>query len=177
MTNIQIEKIQAGIEKYKYLRKRLYEVNVFEDKDFRRVFNNFFRMGRRTATYYDDYYHYFEKHKQNTISYKDALTYFYERHHRLEMSFVSKMAALVNPEYPIWDSVVALGHFGMKAPYANANNRLQKAVERYERYCKAYYAYMQSSDGQERIKVFEKHFPSAEISVVKKMDFILWQER
>lgn len=58
MAQSKTEKIRSGIEKYQFLRKRLFETDVSEDRDFQRAFNGFFRMGRRTEAYYVDFYRY-----------------------------------------------------------------------------------------------------------------------
>lgn len=171
------EKIQSGIQKYQYLRHRLYEVDVSTDRDFQKAFNGFFRMGRRNQEYYTDFFQYLQQHKAEGISFSDALTFLYAKHGRLEISFVSKMVAIVDPAKPIWDSTVTLGHFGIKAPYPNAKNRLEKGIERYELYCREYRAYMQTAAGKQKLALFNRHFPNTDISDVKKVDFILWQER
>ena len=177
MAQSKTEKIRFGIEKYQFLRKRLFETDVSEDRDFQRAFNGFFRMGRRTEAYYVDFYRYLQKHKGHGISFEKALTYLYERHGRMEMSFVSKMVAIVDPLFPIWDSVVTKGHFGIVAPYANAKNRLQKGVERYVHYCRCYDTYMQTAEAAAKITEFENLFPNTGITDVKKLDFMLWQDR
>ena len=177
MAKSKTEKIRSGIEKYQFLRKRLFETDVAVDRDFQRAFNGFFRMGRRTETYYNDYYCYLQQHKMSGINFAEALTFLYERHGRLEMSFVSKMVAMVDPIFPIWDSVVTKGHFGIVAPYVNLKNRLLKGIEKYEQYCRNYNTYMQTTEAKTKIKEFEDMFPNAEITDVKKLDFMLWQDR
>lgn len=177
MAKLKTERIRTGIVKYQFLRQRLFEVDVSTDREFQRAFNGFFRMGRRTEAYYNDYYYYLQRHKKTGISFADALTYLYEKHGRLEMSFVSKMAAMVDPTRPIWDSVVTKGHFGIVAPYANAKNRLQKGIEKYEYYCRCYDTYMQTEEAKTKIGEFEKQFPDTGITDVKKLDFMLWWER
>ena len=134
-------------------------------------------MGRRTEAYYNDYYQYLQQNKETGISFSKALTYLYQKHGRLEMSFVSKMVAIVNPDFPIWDSIVTKGHFGIIAPYANEKNRLEKGIEKYEQYCCCYDTYMRSALAKEKIAEFEKLFPGVDISNTKKLDFMLWQER
>lgn len=175
MAKTRIEKIQNGIEKYQMLRHWLFKTDVAIDRNFQKAYTGFFRMGRRTETYYKDYYDYFQKHKTAGVSFADALTYLYEKHGRLEMSFVSKMAAMVNPSLPIWDSIVTKGHFGIVVPYVG--NRLQKGIEKYEQYCREYTTYMQTEDAQAKIAEFDKLFPGTKITDVKKLDFMLWQER
>ena len=171
------EKISAGVVKYQYLRQNLMQTDVSCDREYQRRFNGFFRMSRRTEAFYTDFYEYLERNKNKGISFAEVLTYLYEKQHRLEMSFASKMVALVDPTFPIWDSVVAGGHFGMTAPYANESNRLEKAIQKYATYCHKYAAYMQSDEGIEKIAMFNKNHPNVDISDTKKLDFILWQDR
>lgn len=177
MAKTKIEKIYAGIVKYQFLRKRLYETDVALDNEFQRAFNGFFRMGRRTAAYYNDYFDYLQQHKHTDISFAEVVKFLYERHGRLEMSFASKMVAIVCPQHPIWDSVVTKGHFGIVAPHINTQNRLEKGIEKYQQYCRSYEAYMLTDDAKIKILEFEKLFPGIDITKTKKLDFMLWQER
>lgn len=177
MENAKIEKIRSGIRKYQLLRQQLFLTDVAINTDFQKIFNGFFRMGRRTHAYYSDYYCYFQAHKEQGISFAQALSFLYEKHGRLEMSFASKMVAMVDPTYPIWDSVVTKGHFGIVAPYAYEKNRLQKGIEKYKLYCQRYATYMQTEEAKEKLAEFERLFPKTEITDVKKLDFMLWQER
>lgn len=128
MTKSRIDKIRSGVEKYQALRQQLFAIDVARDRDFQKAFNGFFRMGRRTEAYYRDYYCYLQQHKTTAISFSDALGFLYQRHGKREMSFVSKMVAMVDPAYPIWDSIVTKGHFGIIAPYANAKNRCKREL-------------------------------------------------
>lgn len=176
MNKSKIEKLRSGINKYQYLRQQLFSTNITANPDFKRTFNGFFRMRQRTEAYYTDYYLYLQQHKTAGISFDDALTYFYKKHGRLEMSFISKMVAIIDPTYPIWDSIVTKGHFGITSPYFNAKNRLQKGIDKYKLYCSKYKAYMQTAEAKEKIASFDKLFPNIEISDTKKLDFMLWQE-
>ena len=177
MTQTSINKIQVGLKKYQYLRQRLFAVNVSADREFQRAFNGFFRMGRRSELFYTDFYRYLEQHKISGVSFSDALTFLYEKHGRLEMSFVSKMVALVDPSYPIWDSIVTKGHFGIVAPYASEKDRLQKGIAKYEMYCRQYYTYLETESAKKQLALFETMFPNTDLSEVKKLDFMLWQDR
>lgn len=171
------EKIRTGIDKYQYLRKQLEQTNVAEDYEYQRRFNGFFRMGRRTEAFYADFYTYFEQHKIQKIVFADVLRFLYEKQGRLEMSFASKMVAIIDPTFPIWDSVVAGSHFGMKAPCWNEKNRVEKAIQKYDEYCCCYNTYLQTDEAQAKIAIFNINYPNEDITDVKKLDFILWQER
>ena len=52
-----------------------------------------------------------------------------------------------------------------------------KGIERYEQYCREYNAYMQTDAAKQKVMFFDQQFPNADITEVKKVDFILWQER
>lgn len=177
MKDTEIKKIRTGIQKYQHLRQGLFNTDVSTNGEFQRVFNGFFKMRQRKEAFYTDFYRYMERHKKNGICFADALGFLYNRHGKMELSFVSKMVALVDPSFPIWDSVVASGHFGLKKPYANSKNRLEKTIKKYDEYCELYAAYMQTDEAKEKIELFDYYFPETDISDVKKVDFILWQER
>ena len=68
MPKINNKKIRSGIEKYLFLRKMLFETNVANDRAFQKAYNGFFRMGRRTEEYAQDYYSYFEQHKTSGVN-------------------------------------------------------------------------------------------------------------
>lgn len=177
ITNKVDNKLKQGIEKYLYLRRRLYETDVSVDADFQRVFNGFFRMRQRSSEFYREFFRYMELHKNTEVSFQDTITTFYEKFHRLEISFSSKLVALINPQKPIWDSVVTYGHFGIKAPSYGCGNRLEKSIERYHQYCEKYVAFMQTVEAERLISEFECHFENAEITNEKKVDFMLWADR
>ena len=82
----------------------------------------------------------------------------------------------MNPDIPVWDSVVTNKHFGIKAP-TGTKEREQKIFERYRLYCEKYFEYLKSEEGQMLVAMFDETFPDAGISDVKKIDFILWQDR
>lgn len=174
LTEHSTQRLDKGVQKYIYLRQRLYETNVSLDLEFQKTFNGFFRMRQRSSVFYSDFYNWLELHKNTGVSFSDTLTYFFDKHNRLEISFCSKLVALIDPNKPIWDSVVTTGHFGLKAPYTYCKNRLQVAVSKYNTYCNLYDAYMKTPPAQSMICEFDKMYPHNTISDVKKLDFMLW---
>ena len=171
------KKLDNGIQKYTYLRQRLYETNVSLDLEFQKTFNGFFRMRQRSSVFYNDFYNWMELHKNTGVSFSDTLTYFFNKHNRLEISFCSKLIALIDPSKPIWDRIVTTEHFGIKAPYPSSKNRLQKAISKYEEYCTKYETYMHTPLAESLIQHFDYLYPNSNISAIKKLDFMLWVDR
>lgn len=52
-----------SVPKYLSIQKRCREVNVSTDPAFRMEFNGFYRVSRRTSSWYDAFYAYFERAK------------------------------------------------------------------------------------------------------------------
>ena len=92
----------------------------------------------------------------------------YEKQGRLEMSFASKMVAIIDPTFPIWDSVVAGSHFGMKAPCWNEKNRVEKAIQKYDEYCCCYNTYLQTDEAQAKIAIFLFKYSLCTINIIKR---------
>ena len=93
-----------------------------------------------------------------------------------EVSFSSKQLHTLNPRCLIWDSVVTGRHFGIKVP-TSRENREEACSKRYEEYEEKFLKFLSSEEGQLIIRLFDGKFPDSGISDVKKIDFILWQDR
>lgn len=174
--NKSLEKIEVGLEKYSNIMDRLYKTNTFEDKEFQRKFNAFYRIRQRTPEFYSCYYGLLEDSKTKKVSFEEVIRYIYERLGRIEPSFSSKLVATIDPEKPVWDSFV-LKNLGLKPPYYSDKDRLNKNVLLYGKICDWYDDYLQTGEAKEIIELFDKRYPDILISNVKKIDLILWQMR
>lgn len=173
--------VSKGIETYNTIMGRFNETDVTSDGEFQKVFRDFYQMRR---FYNDDFArHYFSIMEQlkghSEVSFKMAFERIKHINGSAEMSFSSKMIHTFNPKFPIWDSVVTTDHFGIIAPSASKDWSIREpaCVKRYELYMCAFYNYMKSDEGRMLIDCFDEQFPGADISDVKKIDFILWQDR
>jgi hypothetical protein len=172
--------LAEGLEKYSYIMSRIRETDVSSDSDFQNVFRNFYQMRR----FYSDYFacHYFMLMEQlkdtgENMTFAMAMERIKHIQGTYEMSFASKLLHTVDPLHPIWDSVVTNRHFEMKAPYASCKNREIACCNRYAEYEDKFYDYMATEEGCMIIHMFDERFPNNGISDVKKIDFILWQDR
>lgn len=171
------QELKAGIAKYKYIMEWVRQTDVSTDTEFQIAYRDFYRMRR----FYNDEFalHYFKLMEQNktvrSFSFKMALERVKHIQGTYEMSFSSKMAHTINPDTPIWDSIVT-GHFGIRAP-GKSQNREMRICETYDKFKQRFYDYMEDKEGQMLLKMFEEAFPESGISDVKKIDFILWQDR
>ena len=170
---MDIDRVAAGIKKYKWIMARIHEADVSSDAVFQKSFNGFYRMRQRPATFYQCFYSYLEKNKNNpNLTFDEVVTYLHQETGSIHASFSSKLLATVNPKMPIWDKFV-LQNLGLRAPYYYEKDKLQKTIQLYHQICNWY----QSEEAKEKLQIFNETFPNAEISDVKKIDFILWATR
>jgi hypothetical protein len=172
--------LAEGLEKYNYIMSRIHETNVSSDLDFQNVFRDFYQMRR----FYSEHFarHYFILMEQlkdsgENMTFEMAMERIKHIQGTYEMSFASKLLHTIDPLHPIWDSVVTKQHFAIKAPYASCENRAQACCLRYAEYEDKFYDYMTTDEGRTIIERFDKKFPDNGISDVKKIDFVLWQDR
>ncbi len=170
---MDIEKVQVGINKYRWIMKWIHETDVSTDVDFQRFYNGFYRIRQRPASFYKTFYAYLEKNKYNgQLSFEDVLIHFYHETGTIQASFSSKLLATVRPDMPIWDKFV-LQNLGLRPPYSYQKDRIEKTLALYQKICNWY----QSGQAHEKLQEFNDHFPGVNISDVKKIDFILWSTR
>ena len=170
------DKLLAGMKKYKRIMDTLYWTNVSTDRDFQRAFNDFFVMRSRKSQYYGSFYTFLEQKKDKGVSFEETLDFLKEAGGRLEISFSSKLIHVINPNRPIWDNNVAVQHFGMKLPSyeVDGSARQRETVRLYHEYCSRFYEYLDSSEGQAVLRLFNEKYPHTGFTDAKKVDFIMW---
>ena len=168
-----VERIRIGLQKYGSIMVRLHQTDVSKDRDFQRLFNGYYRIRQRSEGFYRSFYRYLEEHKFDTaLTYDQVLTDLFQETGCIHASFSSKLLATVRPEMPVWDKYV-LSNLGLKAPYYSCKDRFQKVLDTYQKICDWY----QTPEALSKAAVFEASFPHADITDVKKIDFVLWQTR
>jgi len=172
------KKFLTSARKYKKIMDTLYWTDVSEDKDFQKTFNGFFIMSFRKKEYYDMFYSFLEQKKDKGVSFEETLEHLKKAEGKVEISFSSKLIHVINPKRPIWDNNVAVQHFGMELPNYNIDipARQNEAVRAYHEYCSRFYEYLDSSDGQAMLRMFNDKYPHTGFTDTKKLDFILWSD-
>lgn len=161
---------------YAEIMKTLRLVNVSTDRDFQNAFVYFYRV-RRSQEWRDIYFNHFEAIKESCASFQEVLTYLYEKTGNVEPSFTSKLLATLNPDLPIWDSIV-LYHLGLELNGRNKTEKLQNAIVLYEKLLKWYQDFLSTDEARKNIDLFNMVLPHYQwLSDTKKIDFLLWGNR
>jgi hypothetical protein len=172
-----IGKARRGIERYLEIMALFYNTDVSQDEYFQKKFNGFYRIRQRSADWYATYYNYLEEQKNKAPNFGQVLTYFNDKLRRYEPSFSSKFIATHDPNMPVWDSFV-LRNANIEPPYYSSKAKFINAIQVYARLEKWYLDLLSSSQGNLMISIFDNTVPEANIiAPLKKIDFILWQNR
>ena len=103
MNEKQIKKIRSGVKKYLTITQVYWNTDVAKNPEFQKMFNGFYKIQRRNQNWYAQYYQMLEELKRENKCFGDLLREFYNKCVKVEKSFISKMYAIRNPEYPIID--------------------------------------------------------------------------
>lgn len=151
--------------------------------EFRKTFNGYYKLRQRSAKWYDKYYSLFESQFCADCSFEDLLREMHTVNSSLEVSFISKLIATVNPQMPIWDQYV-VRNIGLESEWLCSSRlpkekRIQKAVEIYNKIVKWYSDFLNDETGKACIKLFDQLLPQYKdkLSDTKKIDCILWSKR
>lgn len=165
----------------------LREVDVSIDKNYQNNFTSYYRV-RRDVDWLKKFYEFMEAHKNDTnLTFETIIRYLSNIPHKVnkklsssgyattvEASFASKMLATINPNYPIWDSQVVKA-LGYKIIATEGNIKLDEYIISYARLTVEIQNFINTKEGKECIKLFDKLFPNHKhISSFKKIDFYLW---
>lgn len=80
--------------------------NFVATSEFRKVFNGFYRVRQKSAAWYDKYYGIMEEQRSANRSFRELLFCLERISGTIDVSFVSKMLAAVDPLLLIWDKYV-----------------------------------------------------------------------
>jgi hypothetical protein len=154
-------------------------VDVSRRGEFQTLFNRFYVMSRRTEKFKTAFYSLFQQLRDETnLDFGTCLHLQYEAFPTVEASFVSKMIATINPNRPVYDSLVRKA-LGLSSPSArDARKRISQAVAIYDQIVRQIRDFIESESYPATVAAFDKKFPKCvSLSPTKKIDLMLWKFR
>lgn len=152
-------------------------------KEFRKKYNGFYKVRQRSPEWYDQYFSLMEQQSKENRSFEDLLRIMYKEGGKIEASFVSKLMATVNPQFPIWDKFVLINldraTQWKKLQSDDVEKRISEASKIYT-YIECWYkSFIESENGKMCIAKFDEALPmyKKKLNDVKKIDFLLWSKR
>lgn len=175
-TQNALQKVGPVLIKYQAIMDRFHQVDVSTDPEFQKMFNGFYRLRQRDEKFYQVYYQFMQKHKKHGTTFEKTLKHLHSELGRIEDVFSSTLLATLNPDMPVWDDIV-LENLTLKKPQQHSKNRFEDTVVLYGQIYNWYRDTVKSAEGKEIIAQFDQVYPGADLSNVKKVEFVLRQIR
>jgi len=176
-----LREVKDGLRKYVKIMElfRDKKIKISENKEYQKLFTGFYRI-RGNPEFFDGYYGFMDKHRDNVPSFEDTLDYLY-KFGRLESSFASKLLATIDPKLPVWDKYI-LFHFGLGNQRTSTKMDKQKRINHantvYNKLQQGYKNFFTTEESRLWIELFDEHYPEyKELKSIKKIDLILWRIR
>ena len=184
-SNINWDNIQKGVDKYLWIMKYIDDAilknkDISKDEEFRKKFTGFYVMGRKIEKYYDFYYSLLNSKIRSGSTFSEILNQLYTVQNNFESSFSSKLLHSINPNLPIWDSIVMNNLDLVIKKYSKEPvEKKKQIIKQYEELSKFYDQFIISQEGRELIILFDEKIQVIDYNItpVKKIDFIIWQTR
>ena len=172
-----LPKVAPGLAKYLRIMEFVAkDPRYYDDPDFRRAFNGFYRVRRSAQTWQPQFFALMARAKAQNFDFPRTLSELFAATGRVEASFASKLYATLHPNAPVIDSVV-LENLGFKLPSATDPNRQAKVVGIHAALTNTFAGLLATAEGKYLIASFRTTYPKAAVKDEKALDLVLWQIR
>lgn len=171
------------LKTYMEIMDRVKSADFKNDTEFRKMYNGFYRVRQRSSAWYDLYFSTMQQQITENLSFKEILHIMFKEGNQIEVSFVSKLMATINPQLPIWDKYV-LKNLGKASEWKRFSSydpikRIEKADDIYKAIDEEYKSFMEEDEGKLCIAKFDMALPKYKdkLTDVRKIDFMLWSKQ
>lgn len=162
---------------------RYVDNNEFDNPSFRKLFNSYFKVSQQNNKWYNRYYELMSEQRKKNRNIGEIIEELHKISNRIDVSFASKLIAIIDRDNPIWDKYV-LRNLGLDKDWKAYKNkpyeeRKNKAVKIYSQIKDYYTDFLNTDEGNAVINQFKNALSEYKnkISDVKIIDFILWSKR
>ena len=172
-----LPKVAPGLAKYLRIMEFVAkDPRYYDDPDFRRAFNGFYRVRRSAQTWQPQFFALMARAKAQNFDFPRTLSELFAATGRVEASFASKLYATLHPNAPVIDTVV-LGNLGLRLPPATVPKRLDKVVNIHNCLTKTFANLLATEDGKYLVQSFRAAYPKASVTDEKALELVIWQIR
>lgn len=171
------------LKTYMEIMQTAQSTNFKATDEYRKMYKGFYNVRQRSCEWYDKYFLLMEEQSTENRSFEDLLRIMFKEHGKIEVSFVSKLMATINPQLPIWDKFVLI-NLGKAAEWerfrtADVEKRIKEAAKIYADIESWYKDFIEADDGKVCIAKFDELLPiyKDKLTDIKKIDYLLWSKR
>jgi len=174
--NIAMPRISEGLAKYLNLQNMFLESSdIKSDCDFQKIFAGFYRFRGRDVDWRRRFFDTLAKSRGRPVNFLNIINRISDDD-RDEASFASKLVATVDPNLPVIDSFVVT-NLKLALPKRGIDRRREAIAEFHGKMHGMYLMYLSSDGGRYLVERFRYHYPTADVTPIKMVDFVLWQTR
>lgn len=163
----------SHLDRYDYLRANLALVNVAEHQVFQSTYSGLFQLRfMQRPDHFAAYFKLMEAEKVQPVGhmFQAVLQTYYNHTQRWEVSFVSKLIAIIDPNRSVWDSLVS-GRLGLKLPITKTAANCSGAYAGLEQRMKGI---LQNPDFPQVLLAFDQRFPGRGYTPMRILDATIW---
>ena len=148
------------------------------DREFQKLFNGFYRV-RRGADWQETCYRILEMHRTDpSVTFPQLLNELTYHTGKVDFSFATKMLHTIEPNMPIYDSIIATNLALWNNHDGSVNQKMRRAIVIYDQLQQAYQQLQTMPDMLQCVDEFDRRFPDfSNITTLKKIDFLIWSNR
>lgn len=178
MLDFDEKRINKSINKYKKIMEIINQKDPFDNEEFRKLFDGFYRIRQKSKKRYDDFYSVFKMCKYEHMDFKKTMEVLKEKTGEIHPFFCSKIIATLDPNKPVWDKYV-LQWVGIILKKPNDKNKCINYYSKiYQEIEEEYKKHLNDKNVREALARFDTLVPEGkELTEIKKLDFILWSNR
>jgi hypothetical protein len=171
-----VKRAENEVKQYTRIMSLFPNVDISKDLSFQKEFRSLYKFMFLNDNFINDYFSFFQEHKNSSPDFIDTLKYFHEKHDKFFYSYVSKMLATIDPNLPVWDTPVCfMLKFKNPDSELSIKRKIIKAKETYELLTRWYNYFIPSEEGSKWIMFFDEVYPNSNITSAKKIDLIIWK--
>jgi len=160
------------LNRYDQLRNELQRVDVGNDANFQSVFSGLFQLRWMPRQHRPIYFGMMQQQKEiaHTHSFCGLLQEYHQQTGRWEVSFITKLMAIIDPNRSVWDSLVSQ-RFGLGLPVVRD---METCVERYEDLSERMAGLIAHRQFPCVVDAFEERFPGRGYKQMRILDATIW---
>jgi hypothetical protein len=162
----------SHLNRYDKLRGQLKQVVVSNDYSFQSMFSGLFQLRWMPRRHRSIYFGMMQQQKEidRGHSFRDLLQAYYDQTGRWEVSFITKLIAIIDPSRSVWDSLVSR-RLCLSLPVVR---NLETCAARYEELSERMTGLLAHRQFQCVVDAFENRFPKRCYKQMRILDATIW---
>jgi hypothetical protein len=162
----------SHLNRYDLIRSQLQQVDVDSDAIFQATFSGLFQLRWMPRQHRPIYFGMMQQQKNIVCghSFRDLLQAYQNQTGRWDVSFITKLIAIIDPNRIVWDSLVSR-RLGLSLPVAKD---LEICDKRYKELSERMIRFLEHQKFARVLNAFDERFPGRDYKPMRILDAAIW---